>query len=429
MNPVLNSFIKAFKIKNLRRKILFTAFIFLVFRLAAHIPVPGVDQSALRVLFNQSQFLGLLDIFSGGTLANFSIMALGLNPYINASIMMQLLTMVFPQLEALSKEGEYGRERINQYTRFLTVPLSIFQSVGMIALLKSQQIVASGDFLELGGMVLTMVGGTVFLMWLGELLSEYGIGNGISMLIFAGIITRLPVSFFQTLSTTGGTSFFNLLVFTVMAVAVIASIVFVNEATRQIRIQYARRIRGNRLYGGQSTHLPLRVNQAGVIPIIFAVSLVLLPSMAGRFLGQVKQPLVSSVATGLVNLFNPSGIFYNLVYFFLVVAFTYFYTAISFNPQKIAEEIKKHGGFIPGIRPGQPTADYLNKILTRITLAGALFLGIIAILPSIARALTGVTTMAIGGTGILIVVSVVLETSKAIEAQLIMRDYDGFLGK
>lgn len=430
MNPILNSFIRAFKIKNLRQKILFTAFIFLVFRLAAHIPVSGVDQGALRILFNQSQFLGLLDIFSGGTLANFSIMALGLNPYINASIMMQLLTMVFPQLEALSREGEYGRERINQYTRFLTVPLSIFQSVGMIALLKNQQIIKSGDFLELGGMVLTMVGGTIFLMWLGELLSEYGIGNGISMLIFAGIVTRLPISLFQTLSTTGGgTSFFNLMVFTLMAVAVIASIVFVNEATRQIRIQYARRIRGNRLYGGQSTHLPLRVNQAGVIPIIFAVSLVLLPSMLGRFLGQVKQPFISSVATGLVNLFDPSGIFYNLFYFFLVVAFTYFYTAITFNPQKIAEEIKKYGGFIPGIRPGQPTADYLNKILTRITLAGALFLGIIAILPSIARALTGVTTMAIGGTGILIVVSVVLETSKALEAQLIMRDYDGFLSK
>lgn len=429
MNKILNSFIRAFKIKELRRKILFTGLIFLIFRLAAHIPVSGVNQEALRALFNQSQFLGLLDIFSGGTLANFSIMALGLNPYINASIMMQLLTMVFPQLEALSQEGEYGRERLNQYTRFLTVPLAILQSVGMIALLKNQQIIRSGNLFDLGSMILTMVVGTLFLMWLGELVSEYGIGNGISMLIFAGIVTRLPVSFFQTLSTTGGTSFFNLLIFTLMAVAVIASIVFVNEATRQIRVQYAKRIRGNRLYGGQSTHLPLRVNQAGVIPIIFAVSLVLLPSMLGRFLGQVKQPFVSSFATYMVNLFNPSGIFHNLIYFFLVVAFTYFYTAITFNPQKIAEEIKKYGGFIPGIRPGQPTADYLNKILTRITLAGALFLGIIAILPSIARAMTGVTTMAIGGTGILIVVSVVLETSKALEAQLMMRDYDGFLKK
>ncbi len=427
MSHLLTPLINIFKARDLRKKIIFTAFIFFVFRLAAHIPTAGIDNEALKKLFAQNQFLSLLDIFSGGTLANFSIMALGLNPYINASIILQLLTMVVPKLEELSKEGEYGRQVINQYTRLLTVPLAMVQSLGMIAILRQQQITLNNDLISLVGMVITMVAGTILLMWLGELISEYGIGNGISVLIFAGIVGRYPVSFFQTLFIAETLQFTNLIIFLVMSLLVIAGICFVNEARRQITISYARRIRGNRLYGGQTSHLPLRVNQAGVIPIIFAVSLVLIPSMLGGYLKTLKISKLVALGDFFMTFFNPNSLSYNLFYFFLVIAFTYFYTAVTFNPVKIAEEIKKYGGFIPGIRPGQPTAIYLNKILTRITLAGAVFLATIAILPSLARSLTGVTTMSLGGTGILIVVSVVLETTKSLESQLIMRNYDTFL--
>ncbi|TSC54195.1 MAG: preprotein translocase subunit SecY [Microgenomates group bacterium LiPW_31] len=427
MNKILNTILNAWKVPELKRRILFTAGIFIVFRLAAHVPVPGVDTTALKQLFSRSQLLGLLDIFSGGTLANFSIMALGLNPYINASIIFQLLTMVIPQLEALSKEGEFGREKINQYTRIVTVPLAALQAFGMYALLRNQQIIGSLNPLNLVGLVVTMTAGTIFLMWLGELISENGIGNGISMLIFAGIVGRFPVAFGQTLAVFEPGSFFNTAVFLVMAILVIAAIVVVNEATRKIRIQYARRITGRKVYGGQSTYLPLKVNQAGVIPIIFAISLILLPSMIGNFLQGVPNPVLSKIAREMATVFSPGGVIYNLTYFFLVVGFTYFYTAVIFNPEKISEEIKKYGGFIPGIRPGAPTADYLNKILTRITLAGAIFLGLVAILPSLAQGLTGVATMTLGGTGILIVVSVILETTKQLEAMLVMRSYEGFL--
>jgi preprotein translocase subunit SecY len=427
LNQFIQPILTAFKIPDLRKKLLFTAGMLAVFRLAAHIPVPGVDLQALKHLFAQNQLLSLLDIFSGGTLANFSVMALGLNPYINSSIIFQLLTMVFPRLEELSKEGEYGREKINQYTRILTVPLAAFQAIGMYVLLKNQGIASTASPLNLLALVITMTTGTLLLMWIGELISENGIGNGISLLIFAGIVGRYPVSLAQTITTAQTSNLFNLLVFVAMSLIVIIAIVIVDQASRRITVQYAKRIRGNRMYAGQSTHLPLRINQAGVIPIIFAVSLILLPSMIGRFLEQVPNPTISSLARILTRAFDPGGFVYNLSYFLLVIAFTYFYTAVTFNPQKIADEIKKYGGFIPGIRPGQPTADYLNKILTRITLAGAIFLGFIAILPSIALSLTGITTMMIGGTGILIVVSVVLETTKAIEAQLIMRSYEGFL--
>jgi preprotein translocase subunit SecY len=400
---------------------------FAIFRLFAHIPVPVVDAGRLKTLFEQNELLSLLDIFSGGTLANFSVMALGLNPYINASIIFQLLTMVFPALEELSKEGEAGRERINQYTRMVTVPLAILQSFGMYMLLRNQQIIASLEPLPLISLVITMTTGTIVLMWFGELISEYGIGNGISMLIFAGIIGRLPVSIAQTAAISANTNIFNLTTFAVMAVAVIAGIVFINEAIRKVTIQYAKRIRGSRMYGGQTTHLPLRVNQAGVIPIIFAVSLVLLPSMLGRFIATLPNPAIVRIAGSVTRAFTPGSLVYNLIYFFLVIGFTYFYTAVVFNPVKISDEIKKYGGFIPGIRPGKPTADYLNYILTRITTAGALFLGVIAVLPSIMQNFTNIVTLTLGGTGILIVVSVVLETTKQLEAMLVMRSYEGFL--
>lgn len=427
MNQLLSPLINSWKTPELRRKILITAFIFIVFRIFAHIPIPGVDVEKLRALFSQNQFLGLLDIFSGGTLVNFSVMALGLNPYINASIILQLLTIVFPKLEELSKEGEYGREKINQYTRFLTVPLSALQAIGMFALLKNQGIIASVDPMTLISIIVTMTAGTILVMWLGELITEYGIGNGISLLIFAGIVGRLPVAFGQTATTVTAETFTNLGIFVILAVIVIAGTVFINEAVRRISVHYARRIRGNKLYGGQTSYLPLRVNQAGVIPIIFAVSLVLLPSMVGGFLGQTKSPIAVNLGRLLSSVFNPNNLSYNLIYFLLVIGFTFFYTAITFNPTKIAGEIQKYGGFIPGIRPGAPTASYLNYILTRITLAGALFLGFIAVFPSVARGITGISTLLIGGTSVLIVVSVVLETVKTLEAQLVMRNYEGFL--
>ena len=426
MNNIFGIFSKSIKAPDVRRKLLFTAAIFIVFRIFAHIPVAGVNLDALKSLFSQNQFLGLLDIFSGGTLANFSVMALGLNPYINASIILQLLTMVLPKLEALSKEGEQGRQKINQYTRMLTVPLAVLQSIGMYALLRSQGIISTLSTIDIVSFIATMTAGTMLLVWLGELISEKGVGNGISLLIFAGIVGRIPVIFGQTLSTVNATNFFNLITFLVIGLLVIVSIVVINQGTRRITVYYAKRVRGNKMYGGQSTYLPLRVNQAGVIPIIFAVSLVLLPSIFANYLTASPNPFLRNIANAIASLFNPEGIFYNGFYFFLVIGFTYFYTAVIFNPKKIASEIQKYGGFIPGIRPGTPTASYLNYILTRITLAGAIFLGTIAVFPTIARAFTNIQTLILGGTGVLIVVSVVLETIKAIEAQLVMRNYEGY---
>ncbi len=426
MNTLLSPLVISWKTPALRRKILITALLFIVFRIFAHIPIPGVDRVRLALLFSQNQFLGLLDIFSGGTLVNFSIMALGLNPYINASIILQLLTIVFPKLEELQKEGEYGREKMNQYTRLLTIPLAALQSIGMYILLKNQGIVAQSDPLTLASMVITMIAGTLLVMWLGELITEYGIGNGISLLIFAGIVGRLPVVVGQTALTFQPESIASMVIFGVLALVVISATVVVNEAVRRIPVHYARRVRGNKVYGGNMSYLPLRVNQAGVIPVIFAVSLVLLPSLLGGFLSQLSAPPLINLGRLLTGLFNPNSISYNIIYFLLVIGFTYFYTAITFNPAKISQEIQKYGGFIPGIRPGSPTASYLNYILTRITLAGALFLGFIAIFPSIARGISGMTTLLVGGTGVLIVVSVVLETIKSLEAQLVMRNYDTF---
>lgn len=427
MNKIFTPIVNAFKVPELRRKILFTALIFLVFRLFAHLPIPGVNLMRLRDFFAQSEFLGLLDMFSGGTLVNFSVMATGLNPYINASIILQLLTMLFPRLEELSKEGEFGREKINQYTRFLTIPLAAVQSIGMYALLRSQSIIETQQPLTLISMIVTMVAGTILLMWLGELISEYGIGNGISLLIFAGIVGRLPVFAGQALSIVNQELFINGLIFIALGFVVVAAIVLINEAVRQVPVNYAKRVRGNKIYGGSSSFLPLRLNQAGVIPIIFAVSIVLLPSLFGRFVELIPNAFIANLARGFISAFSTDGIVYNASYFILVIGFTYFYTAVTFNPAKIAGEIQQHGGFIPGIRPGNPTATYLNYILTRITLAGALFLGIIAILPVIVKYITGVATLTLGGTSILIVVSVVLETVKQLEAQLLMRNYEGFL--
>lgn len=430
MSGIFSPIINAFKIEELRRKIIITTVIVIISRIIAHIPVGGVDLEALKALFASNQFLGLLDIFSGGTLANFSVISLGLNPYINASIIVQLLTMIFPKLEELSKEGDYGRQKINQYTRYLAVPLAGIQAIGMFVLLKNQGVLAAVTPIQIASIVVGMSAGTIFLMWLGELITEYGIGNGISLLIFTGIVSRLPVVLAQTASLTDQQQVLNLLIFAALAVLVVMAVVFINEGRRQITIQYARRFVGGReTGGGAATYLPLRVNQAGVIPIIFAVSLVLIPSFAGGYLSQLPQPQLSFLGEWLAANFQPRGITYNVVYFLLVVGFTYFYTAVIFNPTKIADEIKKYGGFIPGIRPGSATAGYLNYILLRITLAGALFLGAIAILPSIASQITGVSTLILGGTGLLIVVSVIMDTSKQFESKLVERSYEGFLRK
>lgn len=430
MDRILKPVIQAFKTPELRGKILFTIFLLVIFRVFAHIPVPGIDAEKLRSFFTENQLLALLDIFSGGTLANFSVIALGLNPYINASIIIQLLTLVFPQLEKLQKEeGEYGRQKINQYTRYLTLPLSVVQAFGMYVLLKSQNILPQTTPIELISIVLTMAAGTTFLMWLGELITEKGIGNGISILIFAGIVSRLPIVLFQSASTYQTNQVFNTAVFLIMGLLVVVTIVLVNEGRRQIAISYAKRVRGGELFGGQTSYLPIRVNTAGVIPIIFAVSLILLPTTIAQFFSASNMELLRNLSAFLTRSFDPRGLLYNLFYFVLVIGFTYFYTAVIFNPQKISSDIQKYGGFIPGIRPGSQTASHLGRIVSRITLPGAIFLGVIAILPSIAQGITGITTLILGGTGLLIVVSVILETAKTFESHLLARSYEGFLDK
>jgi preprotein translocase subunit SecY len=427
MNGIIRVFRNSIRDREIRKKILIVLLILLVFRFFAHIPVAGVNIEQLKALFAQNQLLGLLDIFSGGTLSNFSILAVGLGPYIYASIVLQLMTIVHPKLEALQKEGEYGRQKINQYTRYLTIPLAIVQSLGMYALLRNQQIITELSPLDILSFVMTMTAGTMLIMWLGELISEQGIGNGISLLIFAGIVVRIPVVTAQTLTTLNQQDILNLSIVVLLGLAVIAAVVFVNESIRRVPIYYAKRVRGSKMYGGQSTHLPLRINQAGVIPIIFAVSIVLLPSLAANYLVASANKNLAQIGTFLITSFDPNGILYNATYFILVVGFTYFYTAVIFNPQKVSEQIQKNGGFIPGIRPGKPTSTFLNYVTTRITLAGAIFLGIVAILPSIGLAMTGITAILVGGTSILIVVSVVIETVKILEAQIVQRSYERFM--
>lgn len=427
MASLLQPILSALKIPELRRKLIITAAIILIFRVAAQIPIVGINVAGIRQLFASNQLLGLLDIFSGGTLTNFSVLALGLNPYINASIIMQLLTMIFPKLEELSKEGEMGRQKINQYTRFLTIPLAVIQSVGMYTLLKNQGLVEASNPLSILAIIVAMVAGTVFTMWLGELLTEYGIGNGISILILVGILARAPVVLFQTASIVEKQQVLNLLIFVAVGILVTAAIVFVNEGRRQIQIHYARRFSAGRRMSQVQTYLPLRVNQTGVIPIIFAVSLVLLPSFGSQFLAQSSVPLLQNVGRFMVAHFQPQSIAYNTTYFLLVVGFTYFYTAVVFNPTKIADEIKKYGGFVPGIRPGSSTAAYLNYILIRITLAGGIFLGAIAVMPSVISNYTNISTLVVGGTSLLIVVSVILDTAKQFESKMIEKNYDKFL--
>jgi preprotein translocase subunit SecY len=426
LNSIAQFFIRSWRTKEIRKKILITAAILAVFRLAAHVPAAGVDRTSLGALFSGNALFSLLDIFSGGTLANFSILALGLNPYINASIVMQLLTYVIPSLEELSKEGEFGQEKINQYTRFLALPLAVFQAFGMYALLHKSNVIPTLSPLELAALVTTMIAGTMFAVWLGELITEYGLGNGVSFLIFAGIIARMPSLIGRTVTTSGPEDTVKYVLFAVISLIVVGLVVYVSEAMRKIPIQYARRSRQQTITAEQS-YIPLRVNQAGVVPIIFAVSLVLLPTLASQFLAGSGNTQIAQFAVSLSQLMNPQSAFYNIFYFALVVGFTYFYTSVVFNPEKISENLTKSGGYIPGVRPGSATISYLTFVLNRVTLAGAVFLGLIAVLPAIFQNVLGVSNLVIGGTGILIVVSVVLEITRDIEARLVMSRYEKLL--
>lgn len=423
---MFDKLIQIFKIKELRNKIFFILALLVVFRLAANIPIPGVDQERLRDFFQNNEFFGLLNLFSGSGLSSISIVMLGVGPYITASIIMQLMTMIIPRLEQIYKEeGEAGRQKFNQWTRWLTVPLAAMQTFGMTALFRSQGILGAAGAFEIASMIIIAVAGTVFLMWLGELITEKKIGNGVSLVIFAGIVSGIPSAVSQIMATWDSSQFFTYLIFLAMIIASVAAVVFITEGQRNIPVSYAKRIRGNKMYGGTSTHLPLRINQAGVIPIIFAMSIMLFPGMVANFLAGAGNQTVAGIAQFITNIFQ-NQFFYGSMYFILVVAFTYFYTAVVFDPHKIAESLQKQGGYIPGIRPGHTTAEYLYKIMNRVTLSGAAFLGLIAVLPFIVQAFTSIGSVTVGGTGLLIVVSVVIETIKQVEGQLVMRDYEGF---
>ena len=418
--------LKALKLPELRKKILFTLFSIVVFRFLAFVPVPGVNVAIIRAYVEQSALLGIYNIFSGGGFRNFSIVTLGLGPYINASIIIQLFTTLVPALEELAKEGESGREKINQYTRYLTIPISILQSYGVYFLLSRQGIITGLSTLDIVVLLMTLTAGGLILVWLGDLVTEYGVGNGVSLLIFAGIISQLPLSAVQLVSTVQAIGILNILVYVIVMLVVIIGVVMVNEGTRNVALEYGR-------HGTASTkvtnYLPIKVNQAGVIPIIFAVSVVLVPSLlSGPFISASNSTL-QSIGIFLRDYFGAQTIGYNALYFILVFAFTFFYTSIQFNPEKIADDVKKRGGFVPGIRPGKSTQDYLSKIIVRLTFWGALFLGIIAVLPFITQKAFGgdLSNMSIGGTGLLIVVSVVLETIRQVESQTVTRSYEGYL--
>ena len=423
---MIGAFGDAFKFPDLKRRILFTLGVLFVFRLGAHIPTPGVDTAAMAQLFggNNSGVLDFLNLFSGGALQRFSIFSLGVAPYINSSIVMQLLVVIFPYLEKLQKDNTEGRKKIVQWTRYGSVLFAVVQGVGMTAWLGSLGIF-SGSFFSALLVVTTLTAGSIAVMWMGEELSDHGIGNGISLLIFAGIVARIPEAVMQSWSMVrvGQLNLLALLVGLILMVIVVAGCIMLQEGQRRLPVQYAKRVVGNKVYGGQSTFIPLRVNQSGVIPIIFASSILIFPYTVANFFSE------SSVGRFLKALFEPNSLFYIICYVALIIFFAYFYTAVVFNPTDIANNMKKYGGFILGIRPGQPTADYITKVMERITLGGAVFLAIIALVPNFMSSIMGIKSFYFGGTAVLIVVGVALDTVHQIEAQLLMRHYDGILRK
>ncbi|MCA1665933.1 MAG: preprotein translocase subunit SecY [Thermomicrobia bacterium] len=432
---MLQAVFNAFRIPDLRKKIFFTIGMLLIFRLIAHIPLPNVDHAALDRLFQNNAFLGTLNLFSGSALRSFSIAMMGVYPYITASIIVQLLTPIIPKLDEWSKEGESGRARVNRVTHILTVPIGYLQAYGQIRLAVANQVIPANQFgilnlhtfLPSFTLLTSTVAATMILVWIGELITENGVGNGVSIIIFGGIVAGIPSSIANLV--TGGSSFnlVSIILFAGIGLLTIVGIILINEGIRKIPVQYARRVRGQKQYGGQATTIPLRVNSAGMIPLIFAVSIMILPSTIANFLGSSDRGWLRNSSRQIAVLFDPGNYPYQVGYFLLVVGFTFFYTIVVFNQQNIPENLQKNGGFVPGIRPGRPTSDYLTRVLNRITLAGALFLGIVAILPFFARLLTGITQLGLGSTALLIVVGVAIDTMRQLEAQLLMRNYEGFI--
>ena len=413
-----------FKVKELRNKVLFMLAMMAVYRLGAHIPVPGVDVALLQERLFGGNFggaLDFLDLFAGGALSNFTIFAMSITPYITASIILQLLTVVVPKLEELSKQGNEGRKKIAQYTRYGTIVLAVIQAIGITLYIQRFGAVPNATAFDVALIIVSLTAGTAFLMWLGEQITDKGIGNGISIIIFTSIISRFPSDMYNTyeLLQAGTISILNVLIFALLAITIVAGIIFVQQGERRIPVQYSKRIVGRRVYGGRSTHIPMKINQAGVIPVIFASSVLLFP-------GIIAQVLPYDWATSLANAISPGSGLYMVLYGLMILFFTYFYTAITFNPEEVADNMKKYGGFIPGIRPGRPTINYLDKVLMRVTLAGAIFLTIVALLPFAMQPLTGVT-ISFGGTSLIIMVGVALKTMEQIESHLLMRHYEGFM--
>lgn len=428
---LIQALFDAFSLPDLRRRLLFTVGMLVIFRFIAHVPMPGVDLAALQQLFERNQLLGMLDLFSGGAMRNFSVAAMGVYPYITASIVMQLLVPVIPRLRALSQEGEAGRRRINQFTHWLTVPLAALQGYAQLALLRSQGVVGQAAALPTIGIILSLTAGTVFLVWLGELITERGIGNGVSIIIFGGIVAGLPEMMGR--GFIAKENMIGLIAFLIVGLATVAFIVVFTEGHRRIPVQYARTaFRGARMYRQTgSTHIPLRVNTAGMIPLIFAMSLMIFPGTIASYFAS-PQGQGPNFASKIMEWFSPStplpvGLFYWGLYFLMVVAFAFFYTMVIFEQMDLARTLQRQGGFVPGVRPGKPTTDYLNKVINRITWGGALFLALVAVMPFLVREMTDVAVLTLSSTGILIVVGVALDTMKQIEAQLTMRRYEGFL--
>jgi preprotein translocase subunit SecY len=426
---LIQAMIDAFSLPDLRRKLIFTLGILIVFRFIAHVPLPGVDLTALRDVFDKNQLLGMLDMFSGGAMRNFSVAAMGVYPYITASIIMQLLVPVIPSLRVLSMEGEAGRHKINQYTHWLTIPMAALQGYAQLALLRSQGVIGASDAFSTVAMVVSLTAGTVFLVWLGELITERGIGNGVSIIIFGGIVAGLPDMIGR--GFVAKENIIGLLVFAVLGLVLIALIVIFTEGHRRIPVQYAKTaFKGARMYRQTgSTYVPLRVNTAGMIPLIFAMSLMIFPATIASYFANQQEP---NFANLVMEWFNPSaalpiGLFYWVFYFLLTVGFAFFYTMVIFEQMNLAQTLQRQGGFIPGVRPGKPTTEYLGKVINRITWGGALFLALVAVMPFLVREMTDVAVLSLSSTAVLIVVGVALDTMKQVEAQLTMRRYEGFL--
>lgn len=407
----------------LRKRILFVLGALIVFRILAAVPIPGVDHNALASFFAGNQFLGLLNLFSGGGLSGLSIVMLGVGPYITASIIMQLVTMISPKLKAMyHEEGEAGRKRFSQYSRLISVPLAVIQGLGFLLLLANQGIIPSLDAFSLATNLIVITAGSVLLMWIGELISEFGIGNGTSLIIFAGIVAGLPTAIQQLAFTYSPAQIPTYIAFLFVSLVIIFGVVVITEAERPISVTYAKQARGGKTVGSASTYVPLRLNQAGVIPIIFALSILLLPQMAANFLAVVDNGTVQAVVRWL-NAFVANQVAYGVTYFLLVFLFTYFYTAVTFDPDAMSKNLQKSGAFIPGVRPGEATAKHIGNVISRITLVGATFLGFIAVLPLVVQGLSGITSLTIGGTALLIAVSVIIDLIKKVDAQLVMREY------